>query len=81
MVLTDKLPDSGDDGLEAAWFTAGIVFCCYFTLGGCVGLTIRTVIVNVIVTGKYFTLGGCCGPGSTTAVTGLPVLRLSSRAL
>ena len=26
----------------------------------------------------HFTLGGCCGPGSTTTVTGLPMLRLSS---
>ena len=50
-------------------------------MGGCVGLAIRTVIVNVIVTRKYFTLGGCFGLGSTTAVTGLPVLGLGSRAL
>ena len=65
----------------AAWFAAGIIFCCYFTLGGCVGFAIRTVIVNVIVTGKYFTLGGCCGLGSTTAVTGLSMLRLGSCVL
>ena len=35
------------------------------------GLAIRIVIVNVIVTGKYFTLGGCC---STTALTGLLII-------
>ena len=67
--------------LPAAWLTASIIICCYFTLGGCIGLAIRTVIVIVIVTGKYFTLGGCCGLGITTAVTGFLVVRLSSRAL
>ena len=42
------------------------------------GLAIRTVIVNVIVTRKYFTLRGCC---STTALTGHLVVCLSSRVL
>ena len=59
---------------SAPWFTAGIVFCCYFTLGGCIGLEIRVVIVDVIVTGRYFTLGGCC---SLTALTGLLIGGLS----
>ena len=44
-------------------------------MGGCVDLTIRTVIV----TQKYFILGGCCGPGMRTTVTGLVVVGLSSR--
>ena len=42
------------------------------------GLAIRIVIVNVIVTGKYFTLGGCC---STTALTGLLIVCLGPRVL
>ena len=67
------------DGLEASLLLgslAGIVFCCYFTLGGCIGFEIKVVIVNVIVTGRYFTLEGCC---SFTALTGLLVGGLSSR--
>ena len=42
------------------------------------GLEIRVVIVNVIVTGRYFTLGGCC---SFTVLTGLLVGGLSSRLM
>ena len=60
----------------AAWFIVCIIFW-YFTLGGCVGIEIRIVIV----TQKYFTLGGCCGPGSRTIVTGLLMVGFSSHLM
>ena len=53
----------------AAWFTICIIIC-YFTLVGCVGLTIR----GIIITRKYFTLG----LGRATIVTGLLILGFSS---
>ena len=56
-----------------AWFTVHIIIW-YFTLGGCVGAEIR----SVIVTRKYFTLGGCCGPGMRTAIAGLLLVGFSS---
>ena len=76
-VLTDKLPDSGDDGLEASLLLGSLLasYSVVISLWEDVcGLKIRVVIVNVIVTGRYFTLGGCC---SFTALTGLLVGGLS----
>ena len=73
-VLTDKLPDSGDDGLEASLLLGSLLasYSVVISLWEDVWVfAIRTVIVSVIVTGKYFTLGGCC---STTALTSLLVV-------
>ena len=78
-VLTDKLPDSGDDGFEAS-LLLGSLLASYSdvisTLGGCCVLAIRIVIGAVIVTRKYFNLGGCC---RFSALTGLLIAGLASR--
>ena len=77
-VLTDKLPDSGDDGFEASLLLGSLLasYSDVISLLEDCGLAIRIVIGALIVTRKYFTLGGCC---RFSALTGLLVVRLASR--
>ena len=77
-VLTDKLLDSGDDGLEASLLLGSLLapYSVVISLWEDVYFSeIRVVIGVVIVTRKYFTLGGCC---SFAALTDLLFVGLSS---
>ena len=78
-VLTDKLPDSGDDGFEASLLLGSLLasYSDVISLWEDVAFSqSRIVIGAVIVTRKYFTLGGCF---RFSALTGLLVAGLTSR--